>query len=93
MAEVTIDERRVRHIFRDAVGHFRQDTPANRQALIEIANQESNFLGTDNFGNDWFAGVPADGTQLWTRVREGKITSGLNRPPRNPVYPGLSKFR
>ncbi len=94
MPHITIDETRLRHIFRDAVGHFQEDTPANRLALIEMANEESNFLGTDAFGNDWFAGVRADGTQLWTRVRDGKITNGgINKPPRNPIYPGLSIFR
>jgi hypothetical protein len=89
-APVTIDETRVGHIFRNAVGHFQDDTPANRQALIEVASQESNFLGTDAFGNDWFAEIRADGAQLWTRVRHGKITNGgINRPARTPVYPGL----
>jgi hypothetical protein len=64
MPEITIDETRLGHIFRDAIGHFREDTPANRQALIEVANRESNFLGTDARGNDWFAGLRADGAQL-----------------------------
>jgi hypothetical protein len=94
MADVTIDETRVGHIFRDAVGHFQEDNPANRQALTETASRESNFVGTDAFGNDWFAEVRADGTQLWTRVRDGKITNGgINRPPRDLVYPGQAKFR
>lgn len=94
MPDVTIDETRLGHIFRDVVGHFREDTPANRQALIEVANQEGNFLGTDSFGDNWFAMLRADGTQLWTRVRGGKITNGgVNRPPRLLVYPGVSILR
>jgi hypothetical protein len=84
MADVTIDERRVGHIFREAHGHFREDTPANRQALIEVASRAGNFLRRDRFGNDWFAELRADGTQLWTRVRGGKITNGgVNRTPRS----------
>jgi hypothetical protein len=94
MADVAIDERRVGHIFRDAIGHFREDTPTNRQALIEVARSESNFLGMDRFGNRWSAALRADGTQLWTRVRNGKITNGgINNPPRDFASDGLSAVR
>lgn len=83
MADVAIDERRVAHIFREADGHFHEGTPANRQALIGVASRERNFVGTDHFGNDWFAELRDDGTQLWTRVRAGKITNGgVNPTPR-----------
>ena len=91
MADVAIDERRVGHIFRDAAGHFREDTPGNRRVLIEVARRESNFLGTDRFDNHWFAELRDDGTQLWTRVRDGKITNGgINSVPRNFVSAGLT---
>jgi filamentous hemagglutinin len=83
MADVTLDERRIAHIFRDADGLFREDTSANQQALIEVASRDRNFVGTDRFGNDWFAELRDDGTELWTRVRAGKITNGgANRTPR-----------
>jgi hypothetical protein len=47
MPGITIDESRVVHIFRDAEGHFREDTDANRRVLIEVASRATNFLGTD----------------------------------------------
>jgi hypothetical protein len=94
MVEITIDETRVGHIFRDAIGHFSEDTRVNRRSLIEAASRESNFLGTDRFGNDWFAETRGDRTQLWTRVRDGKITNGgINRPPRRLISVGLSMRR
>jgi len=52
MAAVVIDDACVRHIFRNAAGHFREDTPGNRQALTEMANRAANFVGTDRFGYD-----------------------------------------
>ena len=54
----------------------------NRQALIEVANRAGNFVGTDQFGTDWFAQARPDGTQVWVEVRAGKITNGgLNLTP------------
>jgi filamentous hemagglutinin len=86
MGDVVIDEKQVGHIFRNAAGHFSDDTPAARRALIEVASREENFIGTDRFGNDWFAALRADGMQLWTCVRDGKITNGgLNRTPRRDL--------
>ena len=85
MLAVTIDERRARHIFRDADGHFSEDTPVNRQILIEVASRRDNFVGTDQFGNDWFMETRTDGTQLWVHVRGDTITNGgLNPRPKDP---------
>ena len=80
MRAVTIEESRVGHIFRDARGHFREDTAANRQILIDVAARPDNFHGTDRFGNDWFADMRADGTQVWVHVRGGKIINGGLNP-------------
>jgi hypothetical protein len=55
MPGIAIDESRVGHIFRDADGHFRKDTDANRRLLIEVASRATNFLGADRAGNDWYA--------------------------------------
>ena len=83
MPAVTIDEAKVRHIFRDATGHFREDNPVNRQILIDTANRPANFVGTDRFGTDWFAETRPDGAQVWVQIRDGKITNGgLNLTPR-----------
>jgi len=48
---ITIDESRVGHIFRDALGHFPDDTELSRQAMIDVANDPTNILGADIFGN------------------------------------------
>ena len=84
MPRLTIDESKVRHIFRNAEGHFREDTDANRRLLIDVASRRTNFLGTDRVGNDWYAENLADGTQVWVRVRDDKIVNGgINRRPHN----------
>ncbi|WP_225032320.1 filamentous hemagglutinin [Paraburkholderia sp. XV] len=80
------------HIFRDDVGHL-TDTPENQQKLVNLVNNPANRLGTDQFGNQWFAQTQPNGTQLWGSVRNGVIQNGgLNTTPRsfNPVT-GLSK--
>jgi hypothetical protein len=84
MPAITIDEKMVSHIFRDADGHFREDNEANRQILINVSIQPSNYLGTDRAGNLWYAENLVDGTQVWVRVRGGKIVNGeINLTPRN----------
>jgi filamentous hemagglutinin len=71
-------------MFRDAEGHFRQDSPVNRQALLEVASRPANLVGTDRFGNFWFAETRADGTQVWAQVREDMIVNGgLNHTPQD----------
>ena len=81
---VVIDQNRASHIFRHAEGHFHEDTLANRQALVEAASQFENFMGSDRFGNSWFAELRADGSQVWVQVRDNKITNGgVNVTPRN----------
>jgi hypothetical protein len=84
MAAFTIDESRVGHIFRDAEGHFREDSDVNRQILIDVASKRTNFLGTDRAGNAWYAETLTDGiAQVWVRVRHDKVVNGgvnLQRP-------------
>ena len=84
MPDLTIDETKLGHIFRDAEGHFREDTDANRRLLIEVASRRENFLGTDRAGNDWYAENRSGGTQIWVRVRGDKIVNGgINETPRD----------
>ena len=52
---ITIDESRLRHIFRVADGHFPIDTAANRRALLHVAGNPANRLGVDRFGVAWAA--------------------------------------
>ena len=90
MPGITIDETRVAHIFREAEGHFPEDTDANRRLLVEVAGRATNFLGTDQADNDWYAENLADGTQVWVRVRGGKIVNGgMNHSPRD--FTGLPR--
>jgi hypothetical protein len=94
MADVTIDENRVGHIFREAEGHFTDDTPENRGALIFVASRPENLLGMDRFGNEWWAERQSDGTQIWAVVREGRIMNGgintrLRRFNLSPAAPSL----
>jgi filamentous hemagglutinin len=84
MLALRIDERRTRHIFRDVEGHFRHDTPVNRQALLDVASNPANLVGTDRFGNSWFAETRADGAQVWAQSRQNMIVNGgLNRAPQD----------
>lgn len=88
-----------RHIFGNRPGHL-PDTPRNRQTLVELANDESHRLGTDKYGNTWYARMEPDGSQTWAVVRNGIIQeggrnvsphpwdseTGLNHNPRKNVF-------
>jgi hypothetical protein len=96
---IIIDEKRVKHIFRDSEGHFPIDTLENRRLLLETAINPNNYLGADVHGNHWFAQVMENGIQIWVQVRNSKICyGGFNNPPKinfdkltglcNPIRPG-----
>ncbi|MBS1910953.1 MAG: RHS repeat-associated core domain-containing protein [Bacteroidetes bacterium] len=85
------NESQVGHIFREVEGHLK-DSPANRQMLIDVANDAKCKLGTDQFGKVWLAKTLPNGTQVWVTTRNGLIVDGgLNQTPRtfNPQT-GLS---
>jgi hypothetical protein len=83
LAAVAIDESRAAHIFRDAEGHFCEGNAVNRQRLISTASRRANLLGTDRFGNAWYAQNTAEG-QVWAQVRGDKIVNGgLNQRSRD----------
>jgi len=70
------------HIFRDAPGHFANDTITNR-ALIMDTITRSNYMMTDKFGNQVFSRILDDGTEVWAYVRNGIIwDAGLNQVAR-----------
>jgi hypothetical protein len=75
------------HIFRDAAGHFAEDTPANRAIIrgaVDPANLRSTITLKDGATlSKYFQTLP-DGTQAWAEVRNGtEITNGgLNVIPR-----------
>lgn len=82
-SNIKIDERNIKHIFREKKGHI-VDTPSNRKLLEEVANDNFNKLGTDKYGNVWHGKILEDGTQVWTRSQAGKITNGgINQIPKS----------
>lgn len=84
---ISIFEKDIRYIFRDAPGHLADDTPANRQALNNTASNPNNYLGIDKYGNKWCAETRPDGTQVWARVRKGLIINGGVNPTPRPYNP------
>lgn len=84
---------RLSHIFGVRPGHIK-DTPKNRSTLEEVANDESNYIGTDKWGNKWYVKECENGAQYWVEVdSSGTIwDGGYNRSPIlwNPLT-GLKK--
>lgn len=89
---IRIDERRLRHIFRNAEGHFADDTPENRSRLLRVARDPESQLGVDRFGILWAEEMMPDGSQIWVQIKDGRvINGGLNLKPRSfDVAVGLS---
>ena len=88
------DASQLSHIFRDDIGHLTA-TPENQKTLLNLVNNPQNLLGTDKYGNQWYAQTLSDGTQLWGSVRNGVLQNGgLNATPKtyNPTT-GLSKAK
>lgn len=82
MPTIRIDPGRVRHIFRRAPGHL-LDTSENREALLLTVRDETHFVGTDAYGNRWYARDRLAGGQLWAVVRGAYlINGGFNEVPR-----------
>ena len=63
------------HIFANRPGHV-LDTPANRKMIQRVANNKRNFLGINRDGNEVFAQIMQDGSQVWAYVRDGVIRNG-----------------
>ncbi len=77
---IVIDENRLLHIFRNAEGHLKSDTPENRKLLLDLANDPAHRLGIDQFGNTWAARTGHDGRQAWVQIRDDRITNGGINP-------------
>ncbi|WP_231381745.1 hypothetical protein, partial [Rhodanobacter sp. OR87] len=73
------------HIFRNARGHFAEDTAENR-ALLQGAVKSDNFVGTRGPGGSIsvYRETLPDGRQVWVEVRNGtQITNGgVNEVPK-----------
>lgn len=75
------DDSQLKHIFRKARGHL-EDSPQNRQKVLDLANDSKCFGGKDSRGLDWYYRILEDGSQLWVTTRNGIIQDGgLNNPP------------
>lgn len=76
-------ESELRHIFRKDEGHV-VDTPENRRLLLDVANDVSARLESDQYGNIWAARTLPDGQQAWVRIRADTILNGgINATPRD----------
>lgn len=62
------------HIFRSEKGHYAVDNQEARNEILSVANDKANYLGSDKYGTNWYGKSFQDGTQIWVKVREGKIT-------------------
>jgi len=73
----------LQHIFRDAPGHYAEDTPENR-AQIQMAINQADFSHVDQFGNSIYGGLNSNGTQTWVSVQGGTIqNAGVNPTPQD----------
>jgi RHS repeat-associated protein len=71
----------IEHIFRDAPGHI-PDTVKNRTLLTDTVDP-SNFIMVNQFGNNVYAQLQVDGTEIWVYSRNGVIVNGgINQTPR-----------
>jgi RHS repeat-associated protein len=78
---VPFAEHNLEHIFRDSAGHFAEDTTENR-ALVQSAVKPGNYVRTGGGGEQLFRETLPDGTQVWAKVYDGKVTNGgLNQTP------------
>lgn len=69
------NEAQIKHIFSGEEGHF-SDTPKNRKILLDLANNESRFIGKDKYGNSWNVEINNEGKQNWVRYQNGVINEG-----------------
>lgn len=64
------------HIFREEIGHFKEDTPENRAYIAAATSSPENYVSTNKFGVDMYLKVMPDGYQSWAQVYKGEITNG-----------------
>lgn len=78
-AEFPKKEAQIKHILGDRLGHL-VDTEENRQKIIELTNDENNFIGYSGYGKKGYAKI-MEGLQYWAFTRNGIIQdAGANKP-------------
>ena len=72
------------HIFNKNNGHFKEDTPQNRAAILKVTSNPHNITGRDAHGKTYYTQTLPCGRQVWAWVeRDGKIKSaGCNDRPK-----------
>ena len=81
------NDSQIKHIFRKKPGHL-SETPEHRKLSKDVADDPTNLLGSDKYGNTWFAKTLPDGRQVWVRTRNDVINKGgINDIPKtyNPA--------
>jgi hypothetical protein len=62
-------------------GHL-EDTFLNRREIVKTFSQKENHLGTNQWGNDFYAKMRKDGTQTWVEMRGNRLeNAGRNEIP------------
>jgi hypothetical protein len=70
------------HMFRNATGHFAEDTVENR-ALIQNAVRPDCLICTNSSGVSLYRDTLSPNEQIWAKVFGGEITNGgINLGPR-----------
>ena len=78
---LTSNPAQLKHMFSVRPGHL-ADTKKNRETISRVANNDSFYVGKDQWGNDWYVEPLKNGGQHWTQVRDGIIfEGGYNRTP------------
>ena len=94
---LTSNKSQINHMFEVRPGHL-ADTQKNRDTISRIANDESLYAGTDQWGNRWYIEPLRNGGQHWAQVNSSGVIwdGGYNRTPKewdpktglkNPVKP------
>ncbi|MGL4348047.1 MAG: ankyrin repeat domain-containing protein [Chlamydiales bacterium] len=67
---------RLGHIFRDAPGHLKEDTPKNREYILAAVSDPANKVGENKFGREIYCKTMSDGYRAWAHVEKGFIING-----------------
>ena len=87
----------IHHVFSTVKGQPKPghltDTMLNRHIIARTYLKKENFLGKEQWGNEWYAKLRSDGRQAWSKWNDGRLISGGLNPTPIEFHPlsGLSK--